>query len=331
MKNIRQIAKLAGVSHSTVSRVLNGSDSVKPQTRERVEKVMAEQGYKPNIYARGMLGQSPKTLGVVIPNVMDPFFSTVIASIERVCRSQATQLLIAEGKTTSESELEAINYLLNKGCDRLLVHVKALSDEQLSVVLQKSREIYLINRTFAAFAARCSSFDNYSGGRAAAKAIIERGRSSVAIVTDANAIEDATDRLQGFVDELEANNISVSGKMIFAASSNLQGGTIAARSLLTKGVSFDAVLCYNDMMAAGVIQALQDNGINVPTDVSVVGFDDLEIAHYLVPRLSTIKYPVAEMAETMTHAILQDLAGDDSALASLRTRWEPMFVSRESH
>lgn len=331
MKNIRQIAKLAGVSHSTVSRVLNGSDSVKQQTRERVEKVMAEQGYKPNIYARGMLGESPNTLGVVIPNVMDPFFSTVISSIERVCRAQATQLLIAEGKTTPDAELEAINYLLNKGCDRLLVHVNALCDERLAVVLGKSKDIYLINRAHPAFSGRCLSFDNYLGGRIAAKALMERGRKSVAIVMNASAIEDATDRLQGFMDELQANDISLSEDMIFYAASNLQGGTVAARSLLTKGVTFDAVLCYNDIMAAGVLQALQDSGIKVPSDVSVVGFDDLEIANYLVPRLSTVKYPVAEMAEMMTNAILQDLNGDASALASLNDIWHPSFVSRESH
>jgi LacI family transcriptional regulator len=331
MKNIRQIAKLAGVSHSTVSRVLNGSESVKKETRERVEKVMAEQGYKPNIYARGMLGESPKTLGVVIPNVMDPFFSTVISSIERVCRSQATQLLIAEGKTTPDTELEAINYLLNKGCDRLLVHTKALSDEQLAVVLNKSKEIYLINRAHPAYPERCSGFDNYVGGGLAAKALIGRGRVSVAIVTSSIMIEDATDRLQGFIDELHANDISLSKDMIFSAASSLNGGTVAARSLLTKGAKFDAVFCYNDIMAAGVIQALQDNGVNVPADVSVVGFDDLEIANYLVPRLSTIRYPVAEMAEAMTQAILQDLNGDGSALASLNNRWQPVFVSRESH
>lgn len=331
MKNIRQIAKLAGVSHSTVSRVLNSSDSVKRQTRERIEKVMAEHGYKPNVFARGMLGESPKTLGVVIPNVMDPFFSTVISSIEQVCRSQATQLLIAEGKTTPDSELEAINYLLNKGCDRLLVHAKALSDEQMAVVMGKSSEIYLINRAHPSFAGRCSNFDNYNGGRLAAKAIIERGRTSVAIVTISGAIEDANGRVQGFMDELHSNDISLNEDMIFSAASNLNGGTVAARSLLTKGANFDAVFCYNDIMAAGVIQALQDNGINVPADVSVVGFDDLEIANYLVPRLSTIRYPVAEMAEKMTQAILQELNGDDSALASLNNRWQPIFVSRESH
>lgn len=292
---------------------------------------MAEQGYKPNIYARGMLGETQTTIGLVIPNVMDPFFSTVISSIEKVCRSESARLLIAEGKTSLESELEAINYLLNRGCDRLLVHCKALSDEQLGVVMKKAPEIFLLNRALAEFEGRYVSFGNYQGGRLAAKALIEKGRRQIAVVSNESGIEDAIERLRGFKDEMAAQGVSFDDSALFLSEGNHRGGMVSARSLLTRGLKFDGVFCYNDMMAAGVMLALHDNGIDVPSEVSVIGFDDLEIASYLVPRLSTVKYPVAEMAEKTTHAILQDLNGDGSALASLNNFWQPMFVSRESH
>lgn len=332
MKNIREIAKLAGVSHSTVSRVINGSQSVKEMTRLRVEQVMAEYGYKPNVFARGMLGVTQTTLGIVIPNVLDPFFSELISAVENVCLERSAQLLIAEGKRTADSEFEAINYLLNKGCDRLLIHSKALSDEQLGIVLKRSPEIFLINRQLSGFDGRFIAFDNYTGARQSALAVIERGRRHIAVVTPHFTIADSNERLNGFSDELIQHGLTLNKDMIFNEESTQKGGMIAARTMLASGKLFDAVLCYNDMMAIGVIQALSDNGIRVPDDVSVVGFDDLEIAQYFVPRLSTIHYPVAEMAEQMVNCLLENMEHNNCAQnGALTAMWAPLFVGRESH
>jgi LacI family transcriptional regulator len=326
VKNIRDIAKLAGVSHSTVSRVINGSESVKPKTREKIEKIMAEHGYKPNIYARGMLGSLEKTLGVVIPDVMDPFFSAMVSGIEQVCQSHNASMLIAESGLTEEGELEAIGLLLDRGCDAFIVQSKLLDDARLSELLVKHENMLLINRSIDGLESRCFYFDNYSGGRLAVEAVLAKGRKSIAIVSRSFAIEDAQQRYQGSVDCLRDAGLAFDDRLFVQSDASLQGGSIAGRMLLTTGLNFDAVVCFNDVMALGLMQVLNDNGVRSPVDVSVVGFNDLEVSRFSVPRLTTIHYPIEQMAQVAAMQALELSVDDERSLV-----WRPELMLRESH
>lgn len=326
MKNIRDIAKLAGVSHSTVSRVINGIGSVKPKTREKIERIMAEQGYKPNVYARGMLGSLDKTLGVVIPDVMDPFFSSMLSGIEDVCQAGSAKLLVAESGLTADGELDAVNLMLGRGCDALIVQSKLASDEQLAEIMTKNDTLLLINRHLEGFTERCFYLDNYMGGYLAVQMLLEKGCHSIAMISRDFSMDDARQRYLGNVDALKEAGLEVDRRTFIQEAATLQGGAIAGRKLLTTGIPFDGVVCYNDAMALGLMQVMADNGIVAPRDIRVVGFDDIEVSSFSVPRLSTIHYPIREMAESAARLALQ-LDRDVDVIS----RWEPKMIPRESH
>lgn len=330
--NIRDIARLAGVSHSTVSRVLNNSPSVKPETRAAVEKVMADTGYRPNVFARSMSGVMAATIGVVIPDLQDPFFSTVISAVEHVAKQYQVQLLMASIVAFENAEQGAVDYLVDRGCDALIVHARTTDDALLQKLMAHNERMYLLNRNVKGFQERCFWFDNYRGGRLAAAAVLTRGRFDVAIVTDNLSSFESEERLRGIKDEFIDQGVDYDRVLIIREPPNLRGGLVAGRHILMRGTSLAAVLCFNDVMALGVMQALSDHNLRVPDDVGVVGFDDLDIASYSVPRLSTINYPVEAMAEQAAKvALAGQVDGIHDAPACIRTVWEPHFVPRESH
>jgi LacI family transcriptional regulator len=330
MATIKDVARLSGVSVASVSRVLNNGPKVSQKTIEKVLKVVAELNYTPNANARALVTQKSTTLGVVIPDLVDPFFASLANGVEQVARQKNMQLLLSTGLVTAESEMQAINLLIERRCDVMVVHSKKLSDEVLIELANKVSGLVLIDRYIKEIAHRCVWLDNLEGGKIAARHLLALNHKNFACISSKHQIDDPLLRLQGFQSELQSAGIDIETNLIEYGEPTLQGGEMATQKLLASGKRFSALFVYNDAMAIGAISTLEDNGLKVPSDISVLGFDDVLLSRYSRPKLSTLNYPIEEMAMQAANIGL-DLSAKQVEIDKCKNyKHIPRLVKRES-
>ncbi|HDV7144802.1 TPA: HTH-type transcriptional regulator GalR [Yersinia enterocolitica] len=328
MATIKDVAKLAGVSVATVSRVINNSPKASETSRKAVCSAMEQLQYHPNANARALAQQSTETVGMIVSDVSDPFFGSMVKAVEQVAYATGNFLLIGNGYHDAEKERQAIEQLIRHRCAALVVHAKKLSDEELTSLMQQIPGMVLINRTLPGFETRCVALDDRYGAWLATRHLIQQGHKRIAIICSNHQISDATDRLQGYLDALEEFGIAVDDRLISYGTPDEIGGEQAMTDLLGRGRNFTAVTCYNDSMAAGALSVLSDNSIEVPQEISLIGFDDVLISRYLRPRLTTIRYPVVAMATQAAELALA--LANNTPLPETTNIFSPTLVRRHS-
>ncbi|KNC09950.1 transcriptional regulator [Klebsiella sp. RIT-PI-d] len=309
MITIRDVARQAGVSVATVSRVLNNSALVSPETRDTVMRAVSELGYRPNANAQALATQASDTIGVVVMDVSDAFFGALVKAVDMVAQQNQKYLLIGNSYHEAEKERNAIEVLIRQRCSALIVHSKALSDDELSDFMQHIPGMVLINRIVPGFAHRCVCLDNISGAHMATKMLINHGHQRIGYLGSSHSIEDDDMRKAGWLRALAEQDIVPPESWVGVGSPDLQGGEAAMVELLGRNSGLTAVFAYNDSMAAGALTALKDNGIVVPQNLSLIAFDDIPLARYTDPQLTTVRYPIASMAKLATELALLGAAG----------------------
>lgn len=332
MTTIKDVAQAAGVSVASVSRVLNNGPKVSQKTIDKVSQVMKELHYTPNANARALVTQKSSTIGVVVPDLLDPFFSSLAHGVEQVARQNKMQLLLSTSQVSADAEMQAIELLIERRCDVMVVHSKMLADQVLIDLADKVKGLVIIDRYIKEIASRCIWLDNVEGGKIAARHLLSLNHKSFACISSQHQIDDPHLRLDGFQKQLQSVNITLDKSLIEFGEPTLQGGEIAAQKLLASGKSFSAIFVYNDAMAIGAISTLSDNGFNVPTDISVLGFDDVLLASYSRPKLTTLNYPIEKMAKHAA-AIALELSSQNIATTPENCqhyKYIPNLVKRES-
>ncbi len=329
MATIKDIAKAAGVSLATVSRVINNGPKVGDATRERIKKIMEEMDYRPNANARALVNKRSASLGVVLAELLDPFFATLAHGIEAVTRTQNVQILMSAGSIEKATELKAIETLLEHRCEAMVVHSKALDDRTLINFANQVPGFVLINRYVPEIGNRCVWLDNVTGGRTMAKYILAQGHREIAVISSKYQIEDPRDRINGIREELRESGISLPDSHIEFSTPDQEGGERAVQNLLAKSKKFTAIMAYNDAMASGAMTVLQDHNIKVPNAVSVIGYDDVLLAKYCRPKLTTLHYPIEVMAMRAAELALRYAAGEKPE-PGVTFKYAPTVVKRES-
>ncbi|WP_305405143.1 substrate-binding domain-containing protein [Photobacterium leiognathi] len=328
MATIKDVAREAGVSIATVSRVINKSPKASKQSIEAVTNAMKQLGYRPNAAAKALVRQNTDTIGVLVGDVSDPFFGTLVKAVDVVAHQHGKHILIGNGYHNADDERRAIEHLINSRCDALVIHAKALTDEELINYANEVKGLVIINRHIPAIAERCISLDNHKGAYLATEYLIRHGHSHIACIASNHDIEDANERVQGYLDALADNNISLSASYIEKATPDSDGGETAMINLITKSLPMTALVAYNDYMAAGALAVLQENGIQSPQKMSLVGFDDGLIARYTTPGLTTVRYPIQIMAEKAANLALA--FADEQGVDTEAMRFSPTLVRRGS-
>ncbi|MBX9446253.1 HTH-type transcriptional regulator GalR [Dickeya chrysanthemi] len=328
MATIKDVARLAGVSVATVSRVINDSPKASEQARSAVLQAMQQLQYHPNANARALAQQSTETLGLVVSDVSDPFFGTMVKAVEQEAYRTGNFLLIGNGYHVAHKERQAIEQLIRHRCAALVVHAKMLPDDELAQLMEQIPGMVLINRILPGYEARCVALDNRYGAWLATRHLILQGHRQIGILCSNHAISDADDRLAGYRDALAEHNITLDEQLIAYGEPDESGGEEAMITLLERGRPVTALTCYNDPMAAGALAVLSDNGIEVPRDMSLIGFDDVLLSRYLRPRLTTIRYPITAMA-TQAAQIALALA-NDTPLPNAINLFHPTLIRRHS-
>lgn len=335
MITIKDVARVAGVSPSTVSRVVRGDGKVGKKCRAEVQKILDEMGYRPNSNARALVSRKSELVGIVTPDLYKPFFGSIAHGAEKAARDHKFQVMMRNSQNDTLIELDAINSFRDHGCENIIVSSKFGDEETFIQLAKEIPGIVFINRYIKALANRCVWLDNLAGSRMSAEYLYEQGHRDIAVVSFDTGNIDQSDRIEGARQFFEEKGISIaSANIIFPSDKTPQKGhdifcQDAIQQLMNNGEKFTAILAYNDEMALGLINALLDIGKRVPEDISVMGFDDLNIAKNCRPQLTTIRYPIVEMAEYATKLSLQHTARNPTKIKDTHL-FMPTLVKRDS-
>lgn len=329
MATIKDVAREAGVSVTTTSRVFNNAPHTSEAAITAVKAAMEKLGYRPNANARALVSKSSNVIGVLVNDVSSPFFGTMVKAIDTIASEQGKQLLIGSGYHDAVKERDAIDLLINSQCESLVLHSKGLTDDELAKLAKEIPGMVLINRVVAQIDSRCIALDNHRGSYLATEYLIQNGHKNIGYLCSSHDIDDAHDRLQGYLDALRDNDIEMKDEYIEYDEPSQLGGERAMVNLIAKNTNITAVATYNDDMAAGCLVLLQENGIRIPADMSVIGFDDGHVASYIYPRLTTIRYPIQVMANEAVKLSLL-LANDKDVTPPKHKLFMPILVRRAS-
>jgi len=314
MATMLEVAKRAGVSKATVSRVLSGNGYVSQETKDRVYQAIGESGYRPNLLARNLATKKSQTLGLVVTNTLyhGVYFSELLFHAARLTEDQGRQLILADGKHSAEEERVAIQYLLDLRCDAIIIYPRFLTpDEMDAIIHDHDRPIMVLNRRLRGNASHCVWSDQKASSQAAVERLIAMGHRDIAFITGSLDSPTGIERLAGYKAALEHNDIPVRDAWIAEGKWTPATGATGVEMLLARGIAFTALVASNDDMAIGAIKQLNTAGWRVPEQVSVIGFDDIALAPYIVPALSSVKIPVTEMIEETINRLMCMLDGGE--------------------
>lgn len=309
--SIKDVARAAKVSYSTVSRALRNSDLVHPQTRVRVLRWAQKLNYTPDSIARGLVTRQTRTVGLVVTTISDPFLGEVVDGIEKVALAHGYSLLLSNGRADPEQEIAVLRLFKERRVDGVLVIATRMSSLYLDQLRRFDVPIILINNLNPIAGdekIRSISIDNLGGARMGVEHLIRLGHRRIAYITDEQGDQSNRDRKAGYRSALLEAGVSFDPEMIMPGDETPEAGMRAVERLISKRRKFTAIFCYNDRSAIGALKAARQAGLRVPEDVSVLGFDDIFLASYL--DLTTVRQPKFEMGGLAMEMMLKLVQGE---------------------
>ncbi len=314
--SIRDIAHAAGVSHTTVSRALRDSPLISVEVRSRIQTIAREMGYTPNAVAQSLKAKQTHTIGLIVTTIADPFVGRVVRGVEATAQEAGFSLLLAVSNNDPEQELAAIETFHRRRVDALIIAAARLGAEQAGRAALVTIPTVLINPQAETPYERFHTLavDDYGGAQQATRHLLALGHHAIGYIGAGNRPGSNRARLAGYRDALRAEDIAPREAWIRIAppdhryhSDDVSDGEALLPGLLATGVS--AVFCYNDMLAVGASLACRARGLSVPHQLSIMGFDDIELAAYVTPALSTVHQPKLRLGQLAMETVLQLLAG----------------------
>ena len=313
MPTIKDVARLAGVAVSTASMAINNHPRIAPETRLKVLAAARELNYQPNAMARSLKRRRTESIGLILTDISGPFYSELIKGVEDVVLERGYQLLVSSAHAGRE---ESVRRLLTEGrTDGLIVMAPNLKDDDLAAVAGEEFPVVVLDRRLQGKGISSIRVDNVSAAATAVTHLIANGCRSIAYVSGPQLSRDNQERLQGYRQALEQAGLPAPASLLIPGDFTEEGGRRAAQWLMDRGPLPDGIFAANDEMAIGVMEALRERGVRIPEEVAVVGFDDIRMAAYVRPALTTVrqfKYELGQRAATILFAML-DGTGEERA------------------
>lgn len=329
MATMKDIAKLAGVSTSTVSHVINKSRYVSEEISLRVNSAAQQLNYRPSALARSLKVNRTKTIGMLVTTSTNPFFGEVVKGVERSCYHQGYNLILCNTEGDHERMRESINTLLQKRVDGLILMCSSLEGERIEVFEQyPDIPVVVMDWGPMLFTSDKIQDNSLRGGYLAAKYLIETGHRQIGCITGPLVKHQAQMRYEGYKRALNESGLGFNANWIIEADFECEGGFEAFNQMLAKGPLPSAIFVCNDMMAMGVINAANAKGIRIPEDLSIIGYDDIHIAKFMSPSLTTIHQPKYRLGKAAVEALLNRL--EKGATDPQVVQLEPTLVERDT-
>ncbi|CAG4904397.1 LacI family DNA-binding transcriptional regulator [Paraburkholderia gardini] len=302
---LEEIARAAGVSPSTVSRILNGTARVLPAKQKAVEQAIARFNYRPNVLARSLASGKTDTIGVLTQTVSSPFYAEWLRGIEDGLQEPGFTPLFVSSRWNVKDEVSRMEQFIARRVDGVIMLHSQL-DEPSLIGYSRHAPLLVLGRSLQISASLASlALDNLQGARDATRHLLEQGHREIAFIAGPPDHEDAIERLNGYRMALEDAGIGFDVDRVEQGDYLETGGEAAMERLFARGASFSAVFCANDQTAYGARLTLFRRGLRVPEDISLVGFDDLPTSSYMTPPLTTVRQPTYEIGRLAAQGIVQ--------------------------
>ncbi len=328
---IKDVAKKAGVAHTTVSRALRGSPLISPATTDRIQQIASEMGYHPSAAARSLKTNRSQTLGVIVSAIDDPFFSEILQGIDDVAQERGYSLFIAASQRSQQRERHIVRTMREQRVDGVILCSTPFSSEQSKQLRADEIPLVVINNQSAEDYRYSIYHDDLDGSCQVMRHLSELGHERIAYLGYPHSGRTNAQRLQGYRGEMAAAGLTIlDGYEVYAQTSDPAGGQAAANQILALSPRPTAVFCYNDMLAIGLLRGLQDAGLRVPEDISLAGFDNITISAFTTPPLTTLDQPKRTIGTQAAHLVLGLLEGVDNASPKIQTLKGTLLVRRST-
>ena len=306
--SIKDVAREAGVSIATVSRVLNDIDVVNEDTKKKVLDAIKKLGYRPNIVARSLKTQRTKTIGILVPDISSGFYPEIVRGAEDVANIYDYNVILCNSDFDYDKEKDYLRVLKEKMVDGVIYMSSSLEEETLDIINELDLKTVLAESKDREGRLPSVIIDNVKATYDVTKSLIDRGLKNIAFVgVNKGAINAWGDRHLGYEKALQENGLKSDEDLEFFKDLKVKSGYKAVEKFLESGKKFDGVVCSSDEIAIGVINALREKGIRVPEDVSVIGFNDNAVSSYFYPKITTVRQPSYDMGSVAMRTLIKML------------------------
>lgn len=329
MATIRDVAERARVSVATVSAVLNRNKYVSPELAARVRTSVADLHYRPNGLARSLKQQKAHILGLVLSDITNPFFTTLVRAVEDTARGAGYTLLLGNTDEDVAKEETYVELLRSRQVDGLILVASAGEHAYLPELLNAGLPVVCVDRSLVALGADSVLTDNIAGAYQAVSHLIALGHRRIGIVTGLAGVTSTYQRLEGYRQAMTEHGYPLDPALVREGNSRLDGGAACAADLLRMPNRPTALFVTNNLMTIGAMRAIEDAGLHCPDDVALVGFDDFEWASVFRPRLTTVRQPVYEIGKAAARFLIQRIEGKRKG-DPIELLLPPTLIVRES-
>ncbi len=325
--SIKDIARVARVSHSTVSRALQNSPLVNARTAELIRQIAHESGYRASAVARGLVTKRTLTIGLVVTTIADPFASEVACGIEQAANDLGYSVFLADSNADPQREQQIVQSFAERRVDGIIVTSSRVGALYLPLLSEMRVPIVLVNNQHPGAFVHSVMIGNVAGSREAANHLIGLGHRRIAYLGDQFGYQSDAERLTGYQQALSEAGLPFTPELVVRGDGKPEEAMRAMDELLRLSDPPTAVCCYNDMSALGAMRSIRLHGMRVPEDISVVGFDDLFLSSYTQPLLTTVRQPMRQMGLLAMESLFRLMSGEDS---EIRITVNPELIVRES-
>lgn len=325
---MQDVSQEAGVSLMTVSRVINGKDGVSIDTRNRILQVIEKLNYRPSSIARGLATQRTGTLGVVVPDISNPFFASLVRSAEEEAYDKNYSVFLGNTNEEQGREIAVLQLLEDNQVDGLILCSSRLDDETISRCLEHFASVVLVFREKIGPNVGAVTLDDVMGGQLAIDHLIKSGHRNIGLISGPVRSLSTIGRYEGYQKALKAADIPINQKWIRNCHPTIEAGQAIANELLMNNPEITALFCHNDLIAVGAVQACLQYGLSVPNDIAIIGYDDIKLAALVTPSLTTIHSPILEIGTRAIQMLLEQMS--DASIEPTQTNFQPNLIVRES-
>ena len=326
------VAREAGVSLMTVSRVVNNKGEISPDTRRRIQLVIDKLGYRPSGIARSLAGGQTFTIGLVVPDIANPYFSGMAHGVTSVANVEGFGVLLCDCEEDTSLELTMLDVLDEKRVDGVIVAAPRTSTEDLLPILARHQNVVVVNRLFEEpddpIACGYVLNDDKAGGYTITEYFLARGHQKIGFLAGPSSSYGSMRRLKGYTAALEEHDLGVDPKVVQYCVPTVDGGRDATRCLIMENPDVTALFCFNDLVAIGALQCCNQLGRAVPDDIAIIGYDDIPMASWVTPTLTTIKVNFESMGKAATKLLINHINECKDDCNSLVL--DPQLIVRES-
>ncbi|MCT4633933.1 MAG: LacI family transcriptional regulator [Firmicutes bacterium] len=330
MANIKDVAKKAGVSVATVSRVLNHPETVSEKTSKKIHDIMEKMNYKPNAAARSLALNKSYTVALMVPNILNPLFPHVAKGVEEVVLSKGYNMILFNTENSAKKEAEFLETLVDRRVDGVILANTKLDEKYLKKVIKKKLPIVLLGSDFNSLDMNIVYTDYSMGAYMITKHLLEVGYQKIFFVSSPFSWKQSDMKREGYLRALKENGVMAEENWIFEGNNDIESGYKCVKKIIQEGNKLpDAIFFANDLMAYGAIEALKDSDIKIPEDIGIAGFDDIFTSSIIDPKLTTVSLPVMKMGSIGARLLIEMLEEKDG-LENQKVFLKPRIKIRRS-